>query len=80
MSANEHAARSQDAPNEASSGTPSRGAVDHNVYYATLAERLEDLLRDMQEKGTPADDALLLRLADLLSETRGHMRKASRQG
>lgn len=76
MSANEHAKRYQD---EATTGKPARGPAEHAAYYASLAERLESLLRDMQEKGTPADDALLLRLADLLSETRGRLRKLPKE-
>lgn len=50
----------------------------HAAYYEMLADRLENLLRDMQARGTPSDDELLLRLADLLSETRRCLRKALR--
>ncbi|MCE9651208.1 MAG: hypothetical protein K8R18_16435 [Parvibaculum sp.] len=76
MSANEKAMRptqQQDAVEDA----PKR-ATPHAAYYQVLADRLETLLRDMQATGTPPDDALLLRLADLLAETRGRLRKASR--
>jgi len=52
--------------------------VPHPAYYEVLAERLESLLCDMQARGTPSDDALLLRLADLLSETRKYLRNALR--
>lgn len=48
---------------------------DSHAYYAVLAERLEKLLFDMQQRGVASDDALMLRLADLLSETRGLLRK-----
>lgn len=50
-------------------------ASDTHAYYSVLAERLEKILLDMQGSGTPSDDPLMLRLADLLSETRGLMRK-----
>jgi hypothetical protein len=49
---------------------------DSHAYYAVLAERLEKLLLDMQKSGTASDDPLMLRLADLLSETRGLLRKS----
>jgi hypothetical protein len=62
--------------NEGAETTPKD--VQHPAYYEALADRLETLLRDMQARGTPSDDALLLRLADLLSETRRYMRKALR--
>lgn len=49
---------------------------ENHAYYAVLAERLEKLLLDMQKSGTPSDDPLMLRLADLLSETRSLLRKS----
>ncbi|MDO8288062.1 MAG: hypothetical protein Q7T44_02475 [Parvibaculum sp.] len=50
-------------------------ASDTHAYYSVLAERLEKILLDMQQSGTSSDDPLMLRLADLLSETRALMRK-----
>lgn len=64
-------------PGDEDTETPPKD-VQHMVYYEVLAERLENLLCDMQARGTPSDDALLLRLADLLSETRRCLRKALR--
>lgn len=49
--------------------------VDSIAYYAMLADRLEKLLFDMQQNGTRSDDPLILRVADLLSETRSLLRK-----
>ncbi len=72
MSAQTNAMR----PGDGNATTPPKGA--QRAYYEMLAERLENLLRDMQAQGTPSDDALLLRLADLLSETRRCLRKALR--
>ncbi|HEY4343776.1 MAG TPA: hypothetical protein VGN05_05480 [Parvibaculum sp.] len=76
MSANEKAMRPNDSRDDAESRLQTE--TQHAAYYQVLADRLENLLRDMQAKGTPADDSLLLRLADLLSETRGRLRKSSR--
>lgn len=73
MSAQTNAMR----PDEDGATTTPKDA-EHTAYYEVLAERLENLLRDMQARGTPSDDELLLRLADLLSETRRCLRKALR--
>lgn len=53
----------------------SKANVDSTAYYTVLAERLEKLLFDMQQNGTPSDNPLILRVADLLSETRALLRK-----
>jgi hypothetical protein len=76
MSANEKAMRPQGSQDDA---RDMPRATPNAAYYQTLAERLEALLRDMQAKGTAPDDALLLRLADLLAETRGRLRKAPKE-
>lgn len=76
MSANENVMRSAHLPEDAENRAK---AKPNAAYYQMLAERLEVLLRDVQAKGTPPDDALLLRLADLLAETRGRLRKAPKE-
>tara|TARA_R110002110_G_scaffold10249_4_gene50173 strand:+ start:1754 stop:1996 length:243 start_codon:yes stop_codon:yes gene_type:complete len=53
----------------------SKTNVDSTAYYTVLADRLEKLLLDMQQNGTRSDDPLILRLADLLSETRTLLRQ-----
>lgn len=55
---------------------PVASSPENNAYYAVLADRLEKLLFDMQKSGTASDDPLMLRLADLLSETRSLLRKS----
>jgi hypothetical protein len=75
MSANEKAVRANASHDDMAA--PSK-ETPHAAYYQVLADKLENLLRDMQAKGTPPDDGLLLRLADLLSETRGRLRKSTR--
>tara|TARA_R110000868_G_scaffold36635_14_gene129884 strand:+ start:1767 stop:2009 length:243 start_codon:yes stop_codon:yes gene_type:complete len=52
----------------------SKTNIDSTAYYMVLADRLEKLLLDMQQSGTRSDDPLILRLADLLSETRALLR------
>jgi hypothetical protein len=47
---------------------------DTYAYYLSLAGRLEKILLDMKISGTPSDDPLMLRLADLLRDTRVLMR------
>lgn len=76
MSANEKAVRPNVSRNDMAA--PSK-ETPQAAYYQVLADKLENLLRDMQAKGTPPDDALLLRLADLLSEARGRLRKAPKE-
>lgn len=56
----------------------SKSSVDSKAYYTVLADRLEKLLLDMQQSGTRSDDPLILRLADLLSETRVLLRQDNR--
>ncbi|MES1990088.1 MAG: hypothetical protein V4441_03940 [Pseudomonadota bacterium] len=58
--------------NEADATNP---ASDTQAYYTMLAERLEKILLDVKTSGTPSDDPLMLRLADLLRETRSLMQK-----
>ncbi len=53
----------------------SKTGIDSTAYYTVLADRLEQLLGDMQQNGTQSDDPLILRVADLLSETRSLLRK-----
>jgi hypothetical protein len=78
MGANDHPAHVRNAggvsPDERL--IPGTGKADSQAYYAVLADRLEKLILDMQASGTASDDPLILRLADLLSETRGLLRKS----
>lgn len=69
MSAHGSELRPQD---EADAENP---ASDTYTYYLILAARLEKILLDMKSSGTPSDNSLMLRLADLLRETRSLMRK-----
>lgn len=72
MSAHDHSVRANPAqPVDESDVDDSRRLSSANeAYYNLLAERLETLLLDMKQNGTPASDPLLVRLSDLLVETR----------
>lgn len=81
MSAHEQSTRVNVAQSgfESVSDDPANSSPATEAYYAVLAERLEKLIFDMQQHGTAPNDPLILRLADLLSETRGllHKRKSA---
>jgi hypothetical protein len=77
MSAHEQSARTDVAQDdfESVADEPANSSSATETYYAVLAERLEKLIFDMQQHGTAPNDPLILRLADLLSETRGLLQK-----
>lgn len=82
MSAHDQDARSLNASHVLASDSTEvvRPSAETHVYYVALAERLENLLSDMKQAGTSPDDPLLVRLADLLSETRVLLRSKGEAG
>ncbi len=72
MGTHDHSVRAKNAQpvDESNVDDAQRSPSANEAYYVLLAERLEALLLDMKQNGTPASDPLLVRLSDLLVETR----------
>lgn len=77
MGTHEQSARTNVAQDgfESAPDDQSNSSSANEAYYAVLAERLEKLIFDMQQHGTASNNPLILRLADLLSETRALLHK-----
>ena len=82
MSAHDQSVRinGAQASNESVIDDATRPSLASEAYYVLLAERLEALLWDMEQNGTPTSDPLLVRLSDLLVETRELLGNASSVG